>query len=223
MFVKVCGITRVQDAELAAELGATAVGFIFWPESPRYVDPAHAQHIVRRVSSNVTTIGVFVNESIEQIRRIMESVSLDAAQLHGAESPTFCQQLGQMLATPKPEGRSGLAAPKPEGRRRVIKAIGVKNAGAPDLQAFGEDVLILLDAHDSVRHGGTGRTVDWDIARTIAASRPTILSGGLNAGNVGTAIEMVHPYGVDVSSGVESGPGVKDAARLKSFFEALNG
>jgi phosphoribosylanthranilate isomerase len=211
MFIKICGITRLRDAELAAELGATAIGFIFWPGSPRYIAAEAARDIVRRVSANVITVGVFVNEPIERVQAIMESVKLDRAQLHGAESPEFCRQLIGTLATPKPEGR-----------RRVIKALALKNGGGIDADAFDEDVLILLDAHDPARHGGTGRTVDWAIARHMAALRPTILSGGLSAGNVGAAIESVQPYGVDVSSGVESAPGVKDEARLKHFFEALN-
>jgi phosphoribosylanthranilate isomerase len=204
LFVKVCGITRVQDADLAVECGAAALGFIFWPGSPRYIAPNGARDIVRRLSRKATAVGVFVNEPIELVAEIMDVVGLDVAQLHGAESPEYCRRL----------------KPAP------IKAIALKemkDGGPPDVGAFDQDVVILLDAHDPARHGGTGRTIDWSAARHIAALRPTILSGGLNAGNVAAAIESVQPYGVDVSSGVESAPGVKDAARLKGFFEALNG
>jgi phosphoribosylanthranilate isomerase len=211
MFVKICGITRLLDANLAAELGATAIGFIFWPASPRYIAPEAARAIVQRMAPKVTTVGVFVNEAAQRLGQIVDEVGLDVAQLHGSESPAFCREF------------AGLGAPKPEGRRRVIKAIGMKNGDAIDVDAFDSDVLILLDAHDPARHGGTGRRVDWNLARRIAASRRTILSGGLDAANVGAAIEAVHPFGVDVSSGVESAPGVKDAARMRSFFEALNG
>jgi phosphoribosylanthranilate isomerase len=207
LFVKICGITRVRDADLAVELGATALGFIFWPGSPRYIAPNDAREVVQRLAAKVTTVGVFVNEPVELVREIMDVAGLDLAQLHGVESPEYCRQL----------------------RPAPIKAIALQNlqkttnGGAPDLGAFDPDVLILLDAHDPARHGGTGRTIDWSAARQVAAARPTILSGGLNAGNVGVAIESVQPYGIDVSSGVESSPGVKDAARLRSFFEVLNG
>jgi phosphoribosylanthranilate isomerase len=211
MFVKICGITRLQDANLAAELGATAIGFIFWPASPRYIAPDAARAIVQGMAPTVTTVGVFVDEDARRLGEIVDEVGLDVAQLHGRESPDFCREF------------AGLAAPQSEGRRQVIKAIGMKNGGAIDIDAFDREVLILLDAHDPARHGGTGRRVDWNMARRIAASRRTILSGGLNAANVGAAIEAVHPFGIDVSSGVESAPGVKDMNRMRSFFEALNG
>lgn len=213
MFIKICGITRVQDADLAANLGATAIGFIFWPGSPRYIAPEDARAIVQRRSSKVSAVGVFVNEPAERVREIMDMAQLDAAQLHGAESPEYCRRL------------AGLGSPKPGERRRLvslIKAVGMKDDGTAEVSGFEPDVLILLDAHDSRRHGGTGRTVNWDGARKISATRRTILSGGLNAENVRLAIAAVQPYGIDVSSGVESAPGVKDADRLKRFFEALN-
>jgi phosphoribosylanthranilate isomerase len=201
LFVKICGITRVQDADLAVELGATALGFIFWPGSPRFIAPNDARDIVQRLSAKVTTVGVFVNEPVELVRQIMDVAGLDVAQLHGAESPEYCRQL----------------------RPAPIKALAMKNGDFLTVGEFDPDVLILLDAHDPARHGGTGRTIDWSAARKVAISRPAILSGGLNAENVGAAIVSVEPYGIDVSSGVESSPGVKDAARLRSFFEALNG
>ena len=202
LFVKICGITRLQDAELAVELGATALGFIFWPRSPRYIAPDQARAIVQQLPATVTKVGVFVDEPIDLVTQMLEFVGLGMAQLHGAESPEYCRQLGQT---------------------RTIKAVAMKNGAPPAVGDFDDDVLILLDAHDPSRYGGTGRTVDWNAARQIAAARKTILSGGLNAANVRAAIDAVQPHGVDVSSGVESAPGVKDAARLKSFFEALNG
>ena len=202
LFVKVCGITRLQDAELAVELGATALGFIFWPRSPRYVAPEHAREIVRQLPATATKVGVFVDEPIELVTQLLDFVGLEMGQLHGAESPDYCRQLGPM---------------------RTIKAVAMKNGAAHAVGDFDDDVLILLDAHDPSRYGGTGRTIDWKAARQIAAARKTILSGGLNAANVRAAIDAVQPHGVDVSSGVESAPGVKDAVRLKGFFEALNG
>jgi phosphoribosylanthranilate isomerase len=212
LFVKVCGITRLQDADCAAGLGASAIGFIFWPGSPRYIAPEDAREIVRQKSSRLSTVGVFVNESMEQIRKIMGTVGLDLAQLHGSESPEYCRQLAR------------LGPPGPDGQMRLIKAVGLKDERAFDaeIDGFDPDVVILLDTHDPARHGGTGRTVNWNAARQIAASRRTILSGGLSAENVGAALESVRPYGIDLSSGVESAPGVKDAGKLRRFFEALN-
>jgi phosphoribosylanthranilate isomerase len=212
LFVKVCGITRLKDADLAAELGASAVGFIFWTGSPRYIAPEEARGIVRRKSPGVKAVGVFVDEPVERVREIADVVGLDLVQLHGNESAEYCRTIASA-------GRNLSGALQ---TARVIKSVGLSNEPPLDLSGFDDDVLILLDAHDPERHGGTGRTIDWDAARGIAASRRTILSGGLTPENIGRAIAAVQPYGVDVSSGVESAPGVKDAIRLKSFFEALN-
>jgi len=227
LFVKICGITRLQDAELASGLGAGAVGFVFWPDSPRHIAPEAARTIADRMPPHVMKVGVFVDESIDRIVGIMDEVGLEAAQLHGHETPEYCQRLMVRLkADPTSQ-----AAANPVGsgfsrtmgfRRTVIKAVAMTDNGAVDLSAFDPDVVLLVDAHDAVRHGGTGRTVDWDAAHEIAVTRPTILAGGLNAANVKLAVRSVRPYGVDVSSGVESAPGVKDPARLRSFFEALH-
>lgn len=200
LWVKICGLTRLQDAELAAALGARALGFVFWPESPRAVTATAAKAIAARISKDVMKVGVFVNEDIDRVREIVDEVGLDFAQLHGDETPEYCQQLG----------------------RKVIKAVGMRTNGDAAVASFGSDVLLLVDAHDPAARGGTGRTVDWDAARAIAAERPLILAGGLNAANVRLAIRSVRPYGVDVSSGVESAPGIKDPAKLRTFFEALH-
>ncbi len=200
LFVKICGITRAQDAELAAGLGASALGFVFWPRSPRYVEPAAARTIAREVPASVTKVGVFVDETAAEIERVMDEVGLDVAQLHGHESPEFCRTL----------------------KRRVFKAVALKEDGIVNVDGFDPDVVLLVDAHDPAKYGGTGRTVNWDAARQIAAARRTILAGGLNAANVKLAIRSVRPFGIDVSSGVESAPGVKDPNRLRSFFEALH-
>ena len=203
MFVKICGITRPQDAELAIDLGASAVGFIFWPGSPRLVDSGVARTIAGSVPDGVMKVGVFVDAGADDIMRTMDAVGLDIAQLHGHESPEFCRQLSA----------SG---------RTVIKAVGLDDDGRVNFAAFDPDLVLLVDAHDPERFGGTGKTANWDAARDIAASRKTILAGGLNAANVKLAIRSVQPYGIDVSSGVESSPGIKDPTRLRSFFEALH-
>jgi phosphoribosylanthranilate isomerase len=200
LFVKICGITRPQDAELAAGLGANALGFVFWPDSPRSVSVDTAKAIAENVPAGVLKVGVFVNQRVEDVVRIMDDAGLDVAQLHGHESPEYCQSVG----------------------RRVFKAVGMADNGSVSIDDFGPDVVLLVDAHDPVRVGGTGKTVNWDSAREIAATRRTILAGGLNAANVKLAVRSVRPYGVDVSSGVESAPGVKDPNRLRTFFEALH-
>jgi phosphoribosylanthranilate isomerase len=203
-FVKVCGVTRLHDARLVADAGADAIGFIFWPGSPRYVAPQDARDIVRGKASEMKAVGVFVDEPVDRVREISDLVGLDFVQLHGAESAADVHQLNSTL------------------HGGVIRAIGLKQGALPYLVELDEDVLLLLDAHDPARHGGTGRTIDWDAAREIAKTRRTILSGGLTPENVAGAVAAVQPYGIDVSSGVESSPGVKDPVRLKRFFEALN-
>lgn len=198
--VKVCGVTRVEDALLAAELGAAAVGFVFWPGSARYLDPTAAVAIARALPPFVTTVGVFADQPMEDVRRIAETVMLGAIQLHGAEIAAAFESL----------------------RRPLIKAVGVRGGVMPScLSEIPRHVAVLLDADDPQRRGGTGRTIDWAIAAAVAAERPVILSGGLRPENVADAIDAVHPAAVDVASGVERGPGVKDASRLRMFFEAI--
>ncbi len=210
LFVKICGITRQQDAELAAGLGANAVGFVFWRGSPRYVDPTVARPIAAAVPAKVATVGVFVDETADDIVRIMDEVGLDIAQLHGHESASFCHEVLDRV-----KKRSGASC-----SRSVIKAVAAGNG--MDVDTLDPDMLLLVDAHDPLRLGGTGKTANWDTARDIAARRRTILAGGLNAANIKLAIRSVRPYGIDVSSGVESAPGIKDPNRLRSFFEALH-
>jgi phosphoribosylanthranilate isomerase len=199
MHVKVCGITRVEDAWLAAELGATALGFVLWPGSPRAIDPFQVRTIVRHLPPLVSVVGVFVDQPVDYVRRVARLVPLDAVQLHGVESAAYCREAGS----------------------RVIKAIGASPAAAGTLDQWPREVVLLLDASDPVRHGGTGRAIDWTVAATIARARPTMLAGGLRAENVATAVARVRPYGIDVSSGVEARPGIKDPSRLREFFAAL--
>lgn len=199
MHVKVCGITRVEDALLAADLGASAVGFVLWPGSPRAIDPFRARTIVRHLPALVSSVGVFVDQPLDYVRRVARLVPLDAVQLHGGESAQYCREVGG----------------------RVIKAIGVSPATAETLDEWPREVVLLLDACDGAQRGGTGRVIDWSLAAAIARSRPAILAGGLRPENVASAVASVRPYGIDVSSGVEAHPGVKDATRLHEFFAAL--
>lgn len=205
LFVKICGITRPQDAELAANLGASALGFVFWPGSPRMVTPDIARSIARNVPARLRKVGVFVDQQAEDVAGIMDEAGLDVAQLHGHESPEYCRQLMVRLKV-----------------GTIFKAVGMSGNGSFDIAGFDPDVVMLVDAYDPVRRGGTGKTVNWDSARAVAATRQTILAGGLNAANIKLAIRSVQPFGVDVSSGVELSPGVKDPNRLRSFFEALH-
>lgn len=196
MLVKICGITRPEDAEAAAQAGAAAVGFIFWPESPRYVDPFRARAIAARLPPFVTTVGVFVNQAADYIMGVASLVRLGAVQLHGDETPD-----------------AGAALPLP-----VIKAITLGDAR---LATWPARTTILLDAHDPVRRGGTGQTIDWNAAAAVAAQRRTLLAGGLTPENVREAVTRVRPFGIDVSSGVERAPGIKDPERIRALFESL--
>lgn len=200
MRVKVCGITRREDAELAVDLGAAAIGLVFWPESPRFIGPDRAKAIVDTLPAFVTAVGVFVDQPRVLVEETAAMVGLGAVQLHGSETVAFCR---------------GIRGP-------IIRAIGL--AGTSDsmsVQAWPAEITLLLDAHDPHQHGGTGRTVNWALAARIAAMRRTILSGGLRPDNVGAALDAVRPYAIDVSSGVEARLGVKDPARMRAFFQAV--
>lgn len=200
MFVKICGLTRPEDARLAGELGASAVGMIFWPGSPRAVTPDLAREIAAVVPAHVLTVGVFVDATRDDIARVAEAVPLGAIQLHGSEDAAFARA----LTWP------------------VIKAVALPDDGTlPDLEQWSPATRVLLDAFDPVRRGGTGRTVDWARAGMVAARRPIILAGGIRADNVGVAVATVRPAGIDVSSGVEQAPGMKDPVKLRALFGQL--
>ena len=198
--IKVCGITRSDDAGRAVELGVDALGFVFWPGSPRCVSLRQAARIAGALPPFVATVGVFVNQPLDEIRTVAAGVGLSAIQLHGDESP------GAWGSVPG----------------RCIKAVGV-GAGfdAAAVAAWPAGIWPLLDAHDPARRGGTGRAVDWDIAAEVSRTRRIILAGGLEASNIGDAIARVRPFAVDVSSGVEREPGVKDPDRLRAFVERV--
>jgi phosphoribosylanthranilate isomerase len=198
--IKVCGITRLDDARRAVELGVDALGFVFWPGSPRCVSADSAADIAAALPPFVATVGVFVNQPLDEIAAIVSAVGLSAVQLHGDEGPD-----------------AWLRMPG-----RCIKAVGV-GAGfeAAELERWPPRVWPLLDALDPARRGGTGRIVDWSVAAGAARVRRVILAGGLDASNVGEAIARVRPFAVDVASGVESEPGVKDPGRLRAFVERV--
>jgi phosphoribosylanthranilate isomerase len=194
--IKVCGITRREDADAAVRHGATAVGFVFWPRSPRYVAPEVAADIVRGLPPDVMAVGVFVDEPLETIRDVASTVGLRGIQLHGDEPPAFASAL--------------------DGQ--VLKAMKVGQAA--EAEAWPAETLILLDAIDPVLRGGTGTPVDWAAAAAVARRRPVVLAGGLTSENVGDAVETVRPFGVDVSSGVERAPGIKDHDEIRRFVHS---
>jgi phosphoribosylanthranilate isomerase len=197
--VKICGTTSLKDALLAVESGADAVGFIFYKESPRNISQKDVKEIVAQLPPFVESIGVFVNETSDKVNRIAEQCRLTAVQLHGDESPAFCRRI----------------------KRRVVKAVRVKDAeslkGMSDFDVSG----FLLDAYNEESRGGTGRVFDWNLALRAKKQGPVIIAGGLNPYNVYTAIHRVKPYGVDVCSGVEKSPGVKDPEKISEFIKAV--
>jgi phosphoribosylanthranilate isomerase len=199
MLVKICGITRREDAEAAVELGAGALGFIFWPGSPRLVDADRVREIVVALPPFVTPVGVFVNQEPDTINRVADRARLGAVQLHGDETPAHAARV----------------------ERAVIKSVAVDGVGGASPTDWPAQVMLLVDAHDPVLRGGTGRTADWSAARRLAAARRVVLAGGLRPENVADAITQVRPFGIDVSSGVELSPGVKDVNKLRALFAAL--
>ena len=197
--VKICGITRAGDAGLAAAAGADAIGFVFWPRSPRAVTPAQAAAIWT-VGALVARVGVFVNESPAVVRDIVRDARLTAVQLHGDE------QVEEYLSCGAP----------------LIKAVSLSDAASVAAAvALPANVTIMVDASDHVRRGGTGQLANWSHAAELARGRPIILAGGLSPANVSDAIRQVKPWAIDVSSGVEVSPGLKDAAMLTALFDAL--
>ncbi len=206
--VKICGITNLADAELAVELGAWALGMIFYEGSPRRCSEEQAQVITASLRRRVELCGVFVNASLQEIARHGDELGLSMLQLHGDEGPAFCAEVRR---------RTGL---------RVIKAAQVSGSGdVRDLERYHVD-FHLLDARAKASarqgmRGGTGETFDWDLVAERRSKVPLILSGGLNAGNVIEAVGVTHPYAVDSASGTESAPGHKDPQRLHDFFQAV--
>jgi phosphoribosylanthranilate isomerase len=203
--IKFCGITSVADAESAVVNGAWAIGLNFWPRSPRRCDPAAAAEIAAAVKRRVEVAGVFVNPTLEEVAARADEVGLTMIQLHGDEGPSFCAEVAR---------RTGC---------KVIKAVGVRSrADLQSLAAFHTDYH-LLDSYSANRRGGTGEAFAWELARAHRGAVPLILSGGLTPANVADAIAIVQPYAVDVASGVELAPGVKDPEKLRAFADSVRG
>jgi phosphoribosylanthranilate isomerase len=200
MRVKICGLTRAEDAALAVELGADAVGFIFWPKSPRVTTIANVRAIGRSLPGFVTRVGVFVDAPPDEVATTAADAGLDAVQLHGEEDV-------ERYAAVSARVIKGMAL---DDDIAVQRAIDLPSHATP-----------LVDAADRERRGGTGQLADWSRAARVAARRPTVLAGGLSADNVAEAIRQVRPWAIDVSSGVEDAPGVKNAARLRQLFDTL--
>jgi phosphoribosylanthranilate isomerase len=198
--VKICGITRPEDALAAARCGAHAIGLVFYRPSPRYVTPDKARDIIRKLPPFVTTVGLFVDAPAGEVSDVLSVAPVNLLQFHGAETPEFCRRFGLPY----------------------LKAVRVR-AGV-DLLQYASDYhdakALLLDAFVDGTHGGTGETFDWNlIPRELPL--PVVLSGGLDAHNVADAIRKVRPWAVDVSSGVETGKGIKDAAKITAFMSGV--
>ncbi len=199
--VKICGITNLDDALAAVDAGADALGFVFFEQSPRNVNPMQASAIIAKLPPFVQTVGLFVNEEAERVNWTADFCGLDVIQLHGDEEPDYC----------------------PEIRRRVIKAFRVKDAASlVSLQRY-RVAGILLDAWSPAAPGGTGETFNWGLAKDAAECGRLILAGGLTPDNVRGAVEQVKPYAVDVSSGVEAAPGKKDRDKVREFISRAKG
>lgn len=200
--VKICGITSAEDARVAVEAGADALGFIFYRKSPRYIEPAVARQIIMNLPPLVIPVGVFVNEESQAVRNVMDECGLAFAQLHGNETATYCQELG----------------------RPVLKALRVKDRSAflalAEYRGRAGVRGFVLDAFSDQAYGGTGQVIDWAVAAEAAKAANILLAGGLTPDNVGEAIKAVQPYGVDVSSGVEREPGKKDHEKVRAFIRA---
>jgi phosphoribosylanthranilate isomerase len=199
--IKICGVTRLEDAEAAAHHGAWAVGLNHWQQSPRRCPPEMAATIGAALKRRCEVVGVFVNAGLGEIERAVEDEGLSAVQLHGDEGPAFCREVAR---------RTGC---------KVIKALRVRSAAdVRAAEAYRTDYH-LLDTHRPGKPGGTGESFDWELVAGRRSQIPLVLAGGLTPANVGEAIAVAHPWGIDVATGVEAEPGRKDPALLEAFFE----
>jgi phosphoribosylanthranilate isomerase len=228
--VKICGLTNLADAQAALAGGADLLGFIFFPKSPRYVTPERVRDILAGLEPHgqvgrggVLTVGVFVNESSQAVAQILDFCGLDLAQLHGEEPPTMLglddapvEPLGEERLLLHGRAYKALRPRSPEEARDLARRYALPR----QLQAGGHLPAFLLDAYHPQLRGGTGETGDWRLAASLAARYPLLLAGGLTPANVAQAVQTVHPWGVDVSSGVEQSPGQKDHAALRAFITA---
>jgi phosphoribosylanthranilate isomerase len=201
--VKICGISRPEDARRAVELGAWTLGLIFHPSSPRRCDPLVAEEIAAELRREVALTGVFVNRPLEEVAEVADRCSLSILQLHGDEGPAYCREAAR---------RTGA---------RIMKAVRVRDASTLRALAAWKVDLHLLDAYVPGRRGGTGETFNWELAGAHPGDTPIVLSGGLTPDSVGAGIAAVRPFAVDTASGTESVPGHKDPAKLRAFFRAV--
>jgi len=199
--VKICGITTPEDARVAVEAGADALGFVFYDKSPRCINPIVAAKIIAAIPPFVQTVGLFVNEETERINWTADFCGLDLVQLHGDESPEDCTAVN----------------------RRVVKAFRVQNVTSLESLPLYHVSGYLLDAWSPDAYGGTGQTFNWEMAAAARQYGPIILAGGLTTDNVAEAVTAVHPYALDVSSGVESAPGKKDPEKVREFIRRAKG
>ena len=197
--IKICGITNHEDAANAVACGADALGFNFFKGSARYISPGKAAEICAQVPAFVATVGLFVNEPLADVNRIIGSLRLGLVQFHGDETPEYCDSVGHPY----------------------MKALRATNRDQikVEAQSFETAQAILVDTATDGQFGGTGKTFDWSMLPDLG--KPVVLAGGLDATNVGAAIAATHPYAVDVSGGVERSRGVKDVAKMKKFVEAV--
>ncbi len=199
LYIKICGVTSLADAQAAVAAGADALGFMFYRPSRRFIEPAAAGAIIGQLPDRVARVGVFVNAPEAEVRDVIATTGIDTLQFHGEEPPEFCASFRPL---------------------RVWKAFRMADANSLRAVRLHPDAdALLLDSHVSGSHGGTGHSFDWDLA--IGAKqlgRPVILAGGLNPENVAAAVAHVRPFGVDVSSGVESAPGQKDHSKIEAFI-----
>lgn len=201
--IKFCGITSLDDAQRAVDAGAWAVGLILWPGSKRACDVAEAARISARLRRTVEIAGVFVNQPLDEVERLADAIGLSLVQLHGDEGPAYCAEAGR---------RTGAKIIKSQSVRLAYDVVAI--------QAFRTDYH-LLDTHREGLRGGTGETFDWSMLTRRRSDVPLILSGGLTASNVAEAIEIARPFAVDVASGTESAPGIKDPEKVKAFAAAV--
>jgi phosphoribosylanthranilate isomerase len=201
--VKICGITNLEDARQAVELGAWAIGMIFWEGSVRRCELDAAEEISAELRRQAEPAGVFVNATLDEVAYVADRCSLAILQMHGDEGPAFCREAAR---------RTGC---------KVMKAARVKDAGSIRALASFETDFHMLDAYKPGHVGGTGETFQWDLVKLHGGHAPVVLSGGLTAENVGAAIEATRPFAVDTASGTEASPGKKDPAKVEAFFRAV--
>jgi len=198
--IKICGITRYEDAKVAESLGVDALGFVFYQKSPRYIRPEEAALIIRQLPPFVSCVGVFVDEEIDRVTAVARATGIDTVQLHGNESPHYCCKI-----------------PLP-----VIKAFSIEPATDLSLLEQYHVAALLLDTWSFGRCGGTGKKFDWSIARSACIKYDrVILAGGLNPTNLEEALETVQPYGIDIASGVEIKPGIKNPRKMRDAVQVV--